>query len=152
MAGSKNATLTAPCMICDGNKVLLQDRLKEDWRGLTFPGGHVEEKESFVKAIIREIREETGLTIQNPQICGIKQFEADDGGRYVVLLFKANQFSGQLCSSDEGKMVWVDRNDLEKLPVAKGFFDTLKIYDDVNLTELIYEYDKKKDTWEAKFY
>jgi len=49
-------------------------------------------------------------------------------------------------------MVWADRNDLEKLPVAKGFFDTLKIYDDVNLTELMYEYDKKKDKWEAKFY
>jgi 8-oxo-dGTP diphosphatase len=152
MAASENATLTALCMIYDGNKILLQDRLKEDWRGLTFPGGHVEEKESFVKAIIREIMEETGLTIQNPQICGIKQFEADDGGRYVVLLFKANQFSGQLTSSEEGKMVWVDRNDLEKLPVAKGFFDTLKIYDDTNLMELIYEYDKEIDKWVAKFY
>jgi 8-oxo-dGTP diphosphatase len=152
MAAVENVILTAICMICDGNRILLQDRIKEDWRGFTFPGGHVEKKEPFVKAIVREIKEETGLTIHNPKLCGIKQFETDDGSRYVVLLFKADQFSGQLTSSEEGKMVRVDRNDLDKLPVASDFFDTLRIYDDTNLSELFYEYDKGTDRWEAKFY
>jgi len=67
-------------------------------------------------------------------------------------LFKADQFSGRLASSEEGKMVWVDRNDLDKLPVASGFFDMLRIYDDANISELFYEYDKETGKWKAKFY
>lgn len=131
MASSENVILTALCMIYDGDMLLLQDRQKEDWRGFAFPGGHVEKKESFVKAIICEIKEETGLTIQDPQMCGIKQFETDNGERYIVLLFKTNKFSGRLVSSEEGRMVWVRRSDLHKLPVATGFFDTLKLFDEI---------------------
>lgn len=149
---AENTTLTVLCMVCDGNKILLQNRLKEDWHGLTFPGGHVEKNESFVKAVIREIKEETGLTIQNPRMCGIKQFEADGGGRYVVLLFKTDRFSGDLSSSEEGKMVWVDRDDPKNLPVARGFFDTLRLFDDDALTELIYEYNSENQKWTAVFH
>ena len=59
------------CMIKNGDKVLVQDRVSPDWPGITFPGGHVERGESFVAAVIREVREETGLTISKPQLCGI---------------------------------------------------------------------------------
>ena len=152
MASSENVVLTTLCMIYDGDMLLLQDRQKEDWRGFTFPVGHVEKKESFVKATIREIKEETGLTIQDPQMCGIKQFETDNGERYIVLLFKTNKFSGQLVSSEEGRMVWARRSDLYRLPVATGFFDTLKLFDEADLTELYYEYDEKHDKWIANFY
>lgn len=41
--------------------------------GLTFPGGHIEKGESFVDSVIREVYEETGLTIENPRICGTKE-------------------------------------------------------------------------------
>ena len=54
------------CMIQNGDKVLVQDRVSPDWPGITFPGGHVERGESFVDAVIREVREETGLTISKP--------------------------------------------------------------------------------------
>ena len=60
------------CMIKNGDKLLVQDRVSPDWPGITFPGGHVERGESFVDAVIREVREETGLTISKPQLCGIK--------------------------------------------------------------------------------
>ena len=51
------------CLIKNGDKVLVQDRVSPNWPGITFPGGHVERCESFVDAVIREVKEETGLTI-----------------------------------------------------------------------------------------
>ena len=65
---------TNMCMVCDKNKVVVIDRKKKDWPGITFPGGHVESGESFTDAVIREIQEETGLTIYSPRLCGIKDW------------------------------------------------------------------------------
>ncbi|WP_217958420.1 NUDIX domain-containing protein [Acutalibacter muris] len=53
------AELTNMCMICDGSKVLVQDRIAPKWSGITFPGGHIEPGESFADAVIREVWEET---------------------------------------------------------------------------------------------
>lgn len=50
------------------------DRKKEDWPGIIFPGGHVEVGESFTEAVIREVKEETGLRIASPQMCGMKDW------------------------------------------------------------------------------
>ena len=75
------------CMVIDGDRVLVIDRKKEDWPGITFPGGHVEVGESFTEAVIREVKEETGLRIASPQICGMKDW-VEDGIRYVVLFYK----------------------------------------------------------------
>jgi len=151
MSKSERVILTALCMVYKDDKILLQDRVKKDWCGLTFPGGHVETNESFITAIIREIKEETGLTISNPQLCGIKQFPTEKGERYIVLLFKTNEFQGNLTSSDEGKMQWFSKDELVNLPVANGFWDTMKIYDD-NLTELFYTHDKATDIWTTKYF
>ena len=74
MNRTENVELTVLCLIEDGDKILLQNRVKKDWRGHALPGGHVEPGESFVDAVIREIKEETGLTIINPHLEGIKQF------------------------------------------------------------------------------
>ena len=47
-------TLTNMCMVYDGNRILVQDRMNPNWPGITFPGGHIEPKESFVESVIRE--------------------------------------------------------------------------------------------------
>ena len=66
MSRKSEIELTNMCLICDGNKVLVQE--KAGTNGLVFPGGHVEEGESLLESVVREMKEETGLTIENPRI------------------------------------------------------------------------------------
>lgn len=140
----ESVELTVLCMVYHENKILLQNRLKKDWKGYTFPGGHVEKDESFVDAVIREIKEETGLTIFHPQLCGIKQFPIYEG-RYIVLLFKTNQFTGHLISSVEGEMKWIDRDDLNNLNLVEDFKELLKVMDQNDLCE--FQYKIENDEW-----
>ncbi len=125
MGRTENVELTVLCLIEDGDKILLQNRVKKDWRGYTLPGGHVEPGESFIDAVIREMREETGLKVIEPRLVGVKQFPIENG-RYVVLLFKATQWSGDLLSSDEGHMEWIE---YDRLPVINTVddFDELRV-------------------------
>lgn len=153
MSRCEKAIVTVLCMVYDGNKILLQDRVKKDWRGLTFPGGHVEKEESFIQAIIREIYEETGLTIREPNLCGVKQFQTDEDERYIVLLFKTDKFEGTLISSDEGKMSWIDRNSLNDYTLVNDFMELLKVFDSDCYSEFMYERNKAgDDDWLIRLY
>ena len=79
------------CMVYEGTKVLVIDRCKSDWQGITFPGGHVEKNESFVDSVVREIKEETGLDIQNPLLCGIVSwYNKEKDVRNLVYLYKTD--------------------------------------------------------------
>lgn len=148
MGRSEKAVVTALCMIYDGNKLLLQNRVSDDWRGFTFPGGHIEKEESFVQGIRREMLEETGLIIYNPQICGIKQFQTEEDERYIVLLFKTNEFSGNLVSSEEGEMLWIERELLQNYDIVEDFMELLKVFDDEGINEFMYERHANGDKWD----
>lgn len=144
MSRTENVELTVLCLITDGDRMLLHNRIKNDWQGYTLPGGHVEPGESFVDAVIREMKEETGLDIMNPRLVGVKQFPIKDG-RYVVLLFKAIEFSGTVISSDEGQMEWVESNRLSEINTVDDFEDLMSVINDSALTEFQYLVDG--DTW-----
>jgi len=123
-------------MIYDGQgNILVQDRLDPEWPGVTFPGGHVEPGESFTRAVIREVREETGLTIEAPRLCGMKQFPEDDGTRYIVMLYKTDRFSGELHSSDEGRVFWIRRSDLEQYRLPVSFDQMIQVFEDDQVQE-----------------
>lgn len=140
---TENVELTVLCLLQDGNRLLLQNSPKENWKGYTFPGGHVEPGESFVDAVVREMKEETGLTVIDPRVVGIKQFPIENG-RYIVLLFKATEYSGDVVSSDEGEMEWIDIDKLSGINVVEDFFDLLKVMNDPVLNEFQYTVEDGK--------
>ncbi len=128
---------TNMCMICDGSRVVVIDREKQDWPGVTFPGGHVEQGESFTDAVIREVQEETGLNIHSPQLCGIKDW-CENLCRYVVLFYRATRFEGELRSSPEGKVWWEDIANLPNLNLSLDMNDMLRVFTEDDLSEFFY--------------
>ena len=127
MSRKSEIELTNMCLICDGNKVLVQEKVGT--KGLVFPGGHVEEGESLLESVVREMKEETGLTIENPKICGFKDWIQEDGTRCIVMLYKTHKFTGELKSSDEGRVFWIDRADIDRVNLIWNMKELLEIFD-----------------------
>lgn len=135
------------CMVTDPEgRVLVQNRKKNDWDGYTFPGGKVEPGEALTQAVIREVYEETGLTISHPKICGAKEWRDPDGTRQLVLFYQANEFTGTLHGSDEGSVRWMTMEELLSSSMADGMDDMLRVFLSDNLAEIWYEY-LPDDTW-----
>ena len=74
------------------------------WNGL---GGKFEAGETPEECIIREVYEESGLTIRNPKLCGLLMFPKFKGNDWYVFVFTASEFSGELIDSPEGRLEWV---------------------------------------------
>lgn len=136
--------LTNICLIYKGSKILVINRKKKDWPGLTFPGGHVEHKEDLYTSVIREVKEETGLIIKNPILCGIEEFKTKDEDRYLMFYYKTNNFSGKLKSSKEGETFWIDVKDLDKYKLSLDLKRILKVMKSNKLSEIIYYRKNKK--------
>ena len=134
---TESVELTVLCLIHKNGRYLLQDRIKNDWKGYTLPGGHIEPGESIVDAVIREMQEETGLTISHPHLCGVKQFPLEEG-RYIVFLFETEEFEGDLRSSEEGTMHWIDERELSKVNLVEDFEGLIEVMLDDELMEFQY--------------
>ena len=123
MGRIENVELTVLCLIRNGDEYLLQDRIADDWKGFTLPGGHIEIGESIVDAVVREMKEETGLTVMNPKLYG------------------------ELLSSEEGEMHWVKKADLGKVNLVNDFQDLLKVMLEDELSE--FRYIKENEEWKV---
>ena len=139
-----NTTLCNMCMIEDAatGRVLVQHRLPKatnPWCGLTFPGGHVEAGESITASVVREIREETGLTVSHLRMCGVVEWEtigqrADgspaevaDDSKYIVFMFRTSVFTGVLNSSAEGRMEWMTLDEMRQGGLAPHMEEYIRV-------------------------
>jgi 8-oxo-dGTP diphosphatase len=112
----------------DANKTLMIHRVKKindmhegKWNGL---GGKIEPGETPEECVIREIKEESGLIINNPILKGLLTFP-DFGGKnnnedWYVFVFIADDFKGKLIDSNEGNLKWIDNEKLLELPLWGG--------------------------------
>ena len=129
-------------MVYDGDSVVVLDR-KKSWPGLTFPGGHVEPGESFYESAVREVREETGLTVEDLVPCGVVHWASKDGKRYVEFLYKTCRYGGTLKDgTDEGDVFWMKKDALlrsdKKSPNFKYY---LPMFFENKYSEMFFEWD-----------
>lgn len=142
----ENVKLMNMCKIVDvsTNKVLVQERIK-NWKGIAFPGGKINNGESIAKSTIREVKEETGLDINNLELCGIKNwYNEEKNERSIVFLYKVTSFSGNLIlETDEGKNYWISEEELSQKELANNFDIMLKVFEENDHSEMIYSEEKK---------
>ena len=100
----------------------------------------VEQGEFVTPSVVREIREETGLMIENPKLCGIKEFHKEqDGKRFIVFLYVACRFSGELRASAEGDVFWYPLSELKRSKeLADGFSEMLPVFTSDAISEVFY--------------
>ncbi len=115
--------LSNMCLIYQNDSILVINRTKKDWPGLSFPGGHVEENETIEESVIREIKEETNLDIKNIKLCAIKEWRFEDNIRYIGFLYKTNKFKGTLKSSNEGNVFFIKESEINNYKLSQDFIE-----------------------------
>ena len=124
--------LTTLCYLeKDGQYLMLHrtskanDENHDKWIGV---GGHFEFQESPEDCLIREVKEETGLTLNSWAFRGIVSFISDDHPAEYMHLYTSQDFSGQLTECDEGQLEWVKKENIKELNLWEGdkiFLDLL---------------------------
>ncbi len=146
------------CYIQKNGKTLMLHRIKKQndihegkWNGL---GGKFEKGESPEDCVLREVCEESGLTIQDPQLRGIMTFPNFDGmNDWQVFLFTANSFSGEIIDSQEGRLEWIEDEKVLDLPLWEGDRIFLKWLDQDKFFSAKFIYlNKKLENYKVKFY
>lgn len=149
-----NAELCNMCMVMDGEgRVLVQERLPKPtnpWCGLIFPGGHLEHGESIVESTIRELKEETGLTVSNLQNCGFVQwYNPAKELQYIVFLFKTSTFSGNIKDSAEGKVRWMTLDEMRAGNLAPNMDRYIDVILNDNLPQVYGVVGSGLTSWEG---
>ncbi|MBR6094997.1 MAG: 8-oxo-dGTP diphosphatase [Lachnospiraceae bacterium] len=143
-----SSQLTTLCYIEQDGKYLMMHRVKkkndinkDKWIGV---GGHFEYGETPEECLLREVKEETGLTLLNYRMRGIVTFIYGEDVVEYMHLFTADSFEGELTDCDEGELVWIPKEEVMNLPIWEGdkvFFKLLNERDDFFLLKLRYNRD-----------
>ncbi len=113
------------CYVKKGGRTLMLHRIKKPndihegkWNGL---GGKLNPGESPDECVVREVKEESGLSIKNPKLRGVLTFPKFDGQNdWLVFVYVAKKFSGRLIDCDEGHLEWIPDHKVLKLPLWEG--------------------------------
>lgn len=145
---------TTLCYIEKDNKYLMLHRTKKEndlnegkWIGV---GGKFEKDETPEECLLREVKEETGLTLVRYRLRAVITFISNEWETEYMYLFTANEFIGNLTGCDEGELEWVDKDDILKLNIWEGdriflkkmieednFFTLKVVYEGDNLVESV---------------
>ena len=141
----KNTTL---CYIEKDDAYLMLHRVKkvndenhDKWIGV---GGKFEAGESPEDCLLREVKEETGLTLTDYRYRGLVTFVSDEWGTEYMHLFTATGFEGEMKTCDEGELLWVPKSEIENLNIWEGdkiFFRLLVKSDKFFSLKLTYKGD-----------
>ena len=109
--------------------------------------------ESIVLSVKREILEETGLKLNKIKICGIKDwYDKKTNERNLIILFISDDYEGNLLSeTPEGKVYWIDEEELKNKKLADDFEKLLKVFNDDKVNEMIY-IENENERWDLYFY
>ena len=125
---------TTLCHIEKDGKYLMLHRVKkvndlnhDKWIGI---GGKFEDKESPEQCNLREVKEETGLTLLSCEYRGIVTFVSDKWETEYMHIFTSSEFSGEITECDEGELVWIDKEKIQNLPIWEGDKIFLKLIKD----------------------
>lgn len=142
----KNVTL---CYIEKDEKYLMLHRTKKDndlnkdkWIGV---GGKFEDKESPEECVIREVKEETGLTLNSCKLRCIVTFVSNEWETEYMYVFTSNDFTGELTECSEGELEWIDKEKVRDLPTWEGdkiFLD--RVLEDTPFFTVKVKYDGEK--------
>lgn len=141
--------LTTLCYIEKENSYLMLHRVKKEndinkdkWIGI---GGHFENAESPEECLLREVKEETGLTLNSYRFRGLVTFVTLQGVTEYMCLFTSNDFSGELTTCDEGELEWVKKERFTELNLWKGDYIFLRLLEEREeffSLKLVYDGDK----------
>ncbi len=130
----KKSPMTTLCYIEAEDSYLMLHRVskkndvnKDKWIGV---GGHFEEGESPEECLLREVREETGLTLTSWRFRGIVTFTQEGYGTEYMCLYTADGFEGEIRECEEGVLEWIKKDELLKLNLWKGDLIFLKLLKD----------------------
>ncbi len=145
--------LTTLCYIEKDDKYLMLHRVKKEndlnhdtWVGV---GGKFEPDETPEECMLREVREETGLTLTKYQFRAILTFLSDEWETEYIHLYTASEFTGTLLECDEGNLEWIPKSEIDKLKLWEGdkiFFKLLRETKDFFSLKLRYEGEKLVET------
>lgn len=111
-------------------------------------GGKFEEDESPEECLLREVKEETGLTLTDYRLRGVVIFVSNEYEGEYMYLFTATRYEGELITCDEGNLEWIQKKEVVTLPIWEGdkiFFELLDTTTSFFTLKLTYEFDKLVD-------
>lgn len=142
-------SMTTLCYIEKDDQYLMLHRVKKEkdvnkdkWVGV---GGHFEKDETPEECLLREVKEETGLTLNSWKLRGIITFLSNEFHTEYMFLYTSDDYSGEMISCNEGNLEWVNKSDVYNLPIWEGdkiFFELLEKSSEFFSLKLRYEGSK----------